>query len=211
MDKKALSLIFVLLLGTAMLLGALRSPAPVMYEAGNEGSMAADPADADKNTLLFWYADDSLTEYLQAAALAYQAETGTHVTLKEVSGVDYLEQINTASVYDGETGPDGEILQAPDLYLTTHDTLMRAYLAGLADEISDPHEAVIPENFPETAIHAITCDEKHVAYPLYYETNFFLYNKTYMRDIASAKVEADLDQAIGEAAQEQIDSGEVDP
>ena len=38
--------------------------------------------------------DDSLTEYLQAAALAYQAETGTHVTLKEVSGVDYLEQIN---------------------------------------------------------------------------------------------------------------------
>ncbi len=212
MEKRLFSAFLVLLLGAGMVFGALKAPRTVQIQgSGDTLQNAEDPADPDRDSLIFWYADDSLTEYLQAAALAYQAETGTHITLKEVSGVDYLEQINTASVYDGETSADGGVYEAPDLYLITHDTLMRAYLAGLADEITDPHEAVILANFPETAIHAVSCDEKHVAYPLYYETNFFLYNKTYMRDIASAKVEADTDQAIGEAAQQAIDSGEVNP
>ncbi len=212
MGKRWFSAFLVLLLGIAMAVTSYHNVKNNADPTSSDGAGSdAFVTDSSKDALILWYADDALTEYLTAAALAYQAETGVHVTLKLVSGVDYLEQINTASVYDGETGADGAVYEAPDLYLTTHDTLMRAYLAGLADEIRDVHEVVIPANFPETAIHAVSCDDKLVAYPLYYETNFFLYNKTYMRDIASAKVEADTDHAEGEAAQAAIDSGEVNP
>ena len=211
MGRRLFSAALVVLLGAAMLLSSMQDSKNQTEDLTGDAYRADASLRDDKDTLILWYADDALTEFLTAASLAYQAETGTHIALKLVSGVDYLEQINTASVYDGEVGSSGGIYEAPDLYLTTHDTLMRAYMAGLADPITDPHEAVIAENFPETALHAVTCDEKRVAYPLYYETNFFLYNKTYMRDIASAKVEADTDQAEGEAAQAAIDSGEVKP
>ena len=212
MGRRLFSAALVALLGAAMLLSAVQDSKKSTYNEETGDAAFADASLRDEeDTLILWYADDSLTEFLTAASLAYHAETGTHIALKLVSGVDYLEQINTASVYDSEMSPAGVAYQAPDLYLTTHDTLMRAYMAGLADPITDPHEAVIAANFPETAIHAVTCDDKRVAYPLYYETNFFLYNKTYMQDIASAKVEADTDHAAGEAAQEAIDNGEVKP
>ncbi|MBO4901255.1 MAG: sugar ABC transporter substrate-binding protein [Lachnospiraceae bacterium] len=212
MGKRLFSAFLVLALGASMAFFAYRSG---LTEENTVSSSEASPAAGEASfsvakdngqTLTVWYADDALSEFLSTEALAYQAQTGTHIDLKQVSGVDYLEQINTASVYDGETAQDGSVYEAPDLYLTTHDTLLRAYLAGLADPVRDPHQIMIAENFPETSLHAVSCDGKYVAYPLYYETNFFLYNKTYMRDIASAKVEADTDRAQGVAAQEAIDA-----
>lgn len=213
MGKRVLSALLVVLLFAAMAVTSLDQTKHISSEqqSGDASDPKASSVDASKDELILWYADGAMTEFLEAASLAYQAESGRHIRLENVSGVDYLEQINTASVYDGQEGPDGSTYEAPDLYLTSHDTLMRAYLAGLAMPITDPHEAVIPANFPETAIRAVTCDEKRVGYPLYYETNFFLYNKTYMQDIASAKVEEITDRAQGEAAQEAIDSGETNP
>ncbi|MCR5223335.1 MAG: sugar ABC transporter substrate-binding protein [Lachnospiraceae bacterium] len=213
MGKRVLSALLVVLLLAAMAVTSLDQTRNISSEqpSGDASDPEASSVDASKDELILWYADGAMTEFLEAASLAYQAESGRHIRLENVSGVDYLEQINTASVYDGQEGPDGSKYEAPDLYLTSHDTLMRAYLAGLAMPITDPHEAVIPANFPETAIRAVTCDEKRVGYPLYYETNFFLYNKTYMQDIASAKVEEISDRAQGEAAQEAIDSGETNP
>lgn len=213
MGKRVLSALLVVLLLAAMAVTSLDQTKHISSEqqSGDASDPKASSVDASKDELILWYADGAMTEFLEAASLAYQAESGRHIRLENVSGVDYLEQINTASVYDGQEGPDGSKYEAPDLYLTSHDTLMRAYLAGLAMPITDPHEAVIPANFPETAIRAVTCDEKRVGYPLYYETNFFLYNKTYMQDIASAKVEEISDRAQGEVAQEAIDSGETNP
>ncbi len=213
MGKRVLSALLVVLLLAAMAVTSLDQTKHISSEqqSGDASDPKASSVDASKDELILWYADGAMTEFLEAASLAYQAESGRHIRLENVSGVDYLEQINTASVYDGQAAPDGSKYEAPDLYLTSHDTLMRAYLAGLAMPITDPHEAVIPANFPETAIRAVTCDEKRVGYPLYYETNFFLYNKTYMQDIASAKVEEISDRAQGEAAQEAIDSGETKP
>ncbi|MBQ7582379.1 MAG: sugar ABC transporter substrate-binding protein [Lachnospiraceae bacterium] len=209
MGKRLFSAFLILALCLGMLV--------LSYQSQNQNSWNNDEASAGSapgardETLILWYADDALTEFVTTEALSYQAETGVHVEPRLVSGVDYLEQINTASVYDGETSPDGSTFEAPDLYITTHDTLLRAYLAGLASPITDPHSVVLPENYPNTSLHAISCDEKYVAYPLYYETNFFLYNKTYMRDIASAKVEEAIDRAEGEAAQEAIDAAEGKP
>lgn len=185
-------------------------------EASSEtdGAFADDTAVAEieeadeENTIVLWYADETLTEFITSSCLSYQADTGIHVKPKLVSGVDYLEQINKASIYQGEEDENGNPYEQPDVYITTHDNLMRAYMSGLASEIIDENESVTDIYYPRVALSAVTCNDKLVAYPLSYETCFLLYNKTYMADLASAKVETDNDFAEGEAAQEAIDAGE---
>lgn len=156
------------------------------------------------DTIVIWYTDDSLTEYISDAALAYRQDSGITVQLELVDGVDYIEKINDASIRTASSIP------APDLYITTHDNLMKSYLAGLALPIKDREEKVSENNFPGTAIRAISCDGKYVAYPLYYETNFFLYNKTYMASIAQNRIETEADKQEGLEAQAEADAGNID-
>ncbi|MDO5574974.1 MAG: sugar ABC transporter substrate-binding protein [bacterium] len=147
--------------------------------------------------LILWYTDESLTDYLMSISLAYQGYSGTKVSPVLVSGVEYLEQINAASINDQD---------APDLYITSNDNLMKAYLAGLATKIEDPDKVVIPQNYPQTALHAVGCDGELVAYPFYYETNFFLYNKTFMADLAKQTIETEADQAAAEEAMAALEA-----
>ena len=147
-----------------------------------------------------WYTDESLADYLQSVALSYQQDTGIKVDIVLKDGVSYLEEINEASLAEG---PDRKEA-FPDLYITSHDTLLRAYLSGLASVVTDPDGVIVPSMFPETAINAVTCYDHPVAYPLYYETNFFLYNKTYMASIAQNKIEADADIEMAEQATEEL-------
>lgn len=155
---------------------------------------------ADRDALTLWYTDETLTDYLQSVALSYQHDKGVKVNIVLRDGVSFLEDINAASV--GANAASGDVM--PDLYITSHDNLLRAYLSGLASIITDPDGVVVPSMFPETAIDAVTCYDHAVAYPLYYETNFFLYNKTYMASIAQNKIEADADIAMAEEATEEL-------
>jgi len=165
-------------------------------EAGSTGNVPA----ADRDALTLWYTDETLTDYLQSVALSYQHDKGVKVNIVLRDGVSFLEDINAASV--GANAASGDVM--PDLYITSHDSLLRAYLSGLASVITDPDGVVVPSMFPETAINAVTCYDHAVAYPLYYETNFFLYNKTYMASIAQNKIEADADIAMAEEATEEL-------
>ena len=166
---------------------------------GESGSTENIPA-ADRDALTLWYTDETLTDYLQSVALSYQHDKGVKVNIVLRDGVSFLEDINAASV--GANAASGDVM--PDLYITSHDSLLRAYLSGLASIITDPDGVVVPSMFPETAINAVTCYDHAVAYPLYYETNFFLYNKTYMASIAQNKIEADADIAMAEEATEEL-------
>lgn len=166
---------------------------------GEAGSTENVPA-ADRDALTLWYTDETLTDYLQSVALSYQHDKGVKVNIVLRDGVSFLEDINAASV--GANAASGDVM--PDLYITSHDNLLRAYLSGLASVITDPDGVVVPSMFPETAIDAVTCYDHAVAYPLYYETNFFLYNKTYMASIAQNKIEADADIAMAEEATEEL-------
>ena len=67
----------------------------------------------NKTTVRLWYTDDSLTPYLQSRAVAY-SEKNEDVRVEPVlvSGLEYLEAINKASV-DEEN--------YPDLYIITND------------------------------------------------------------------------------------------
>lgn len=173
-------------------------------EAGEEGVSEAAPAYIDDGSLTLWYTDDALTEYLSSVALSFQQDNDIKVNVVKKDGVEFLEAINANSVNEAQRT---EALC--DLYVTSHDNLLRAYLSGLASVITDPEDVVNTSVFPQTALNAVTCYDHLVAYPLYYETNFFLYNKTYMASIAQNKIEADQDMAEGEeATKELLENGE---
>ena len=164
-------------------------------------------ADEDLNTLTLWYTDEALTDYLNYVALAFKQEQGIKVNLVLKSGVEFLENISSASVTDESMREEA----MPDLYITSHDNLLKGYLAGISSIVTDPIEIMNNSYFSDTALNAVTCYGNYVAYPLYYETSYFLYNKTYMASIAQNKIEADQDLKEGQEATELIESGAIDP
>lgn len=157
-----------------------------------------------RDTLYLWYADEALTDYLNSIAVAYsEYQEEARVVPVYTSGLEYLETINQASQNADET---------PDLFIVSNDSLEKAYLGGLASEVQKTDQVKpFEEIFPEAAMRAVTYKEKPIAYPFYFETSCFLYNKTYLYDWAKAQIEAEADAADGEAAQGMIDSGEVVP
>ena len=167
-------------------------------EAGNK---EAEPAEPDDKSLTLWYTDEALTEYLSAAALSFQQDRDIKVNIVLKDGVQFLEEINANSLTD----PSARTEEMPDLYITSHDNLLRAYLSGLASVITDPQETVNDITYPQTALNAVSCYDHYVAYPFYYETNFFLYNKTYMASIAQNRLEAEADMAEGEEATRELE------
>lgn len=148
-----------------------------------------------KDTIVLWYTDDTLTDFLNSVALAYYEDTDVHVELKLVSGLEYLENINYASIRSGES---------PDLYIVGNDMLGKAYKAGLAAEVSDQYNTLNEENYPASALEAVTYDGKYVAYPMYFETSYLLYNATYLEQVAAADVEAQWET---DASSENADAG----
>lgn len=202
MFKRIFSAILILIFTAGLVMHAF-----VDFDAEKSDSTIAQKIvkrdEVSDNTLVLWYTDEALKEYIEDTALAYRQASGMDIRLELVSGVDYLEKINGASVRE-----EGDI-PAPDLYITTHDNLMKAYLAGLASPIMDKEEKVVEDHFPGTAMHAVTCDNKIVAYPLFYETNFFLYNKTYMSSIAQNRIETETDAKEGKEAQAQADEAKA--
>ncbi len=151
----------------------------------------------NKTTVRLWYTDDTMTPYLQSKAVAY-SESNSKVRIEPVlvSGLEYLEAINKASVNEDNY---------PDLYIITNDSLEKAYLAGLATEIEGGGEFLSKGVFPDAAINSVTYKGKKIAYPFYFETSSLIYNKTYLENMAVENMQTELDAAEGEASQEETD------
>jgi len=154
----------------------------------------------DKETIILWYTDEALTDYLNSAAVGYSEKNDQVRVLPElVSGMEYLESISNASV---------ENEHFPDIYITTNDTLEKAHLAGLADTISEENSKELGYYFPQVSINAATFDNEIIGYPFYYECAVFLYNKTYIDDWAKTTAEAEIDTEEGEKAQAEADNAD---
>ena len=125
----------------------------------------------DKETLYFWYSEDTMTDFINSAAVSFGEKNDVRVIPVLASDSEYLEAINQASL---------EGKQIPDAYLLSNDSLEKAYLAGLASEVSDKGGLCTTEHFPQTALYAATYKDSLIAYPFFYETSAFLYNKTYL-------------------------------
>lgn len=147
-----------------------------------------------KETLHVWYTDEALTDYMNSRALAYMEENeNVRIVPTHVSAVEYLESIHEATM-------DGEVY--PDVYLVSNDNLEKAYLSGLATEITDPQKQVNETHFSGAALNAVTYKGKKVAYPFYYETSVFLYNRSYLESMALTKAAALKGQAEADAEAE---------
>lgn len=149
----------------------------------------------EKETLYLWYTDEALTSYLSSAAVTYNENHDVRIVPVLESGLEYLEKINQASLESN----------APDLYILSHDSLEKAYLAGLASEVKPLGDGFMENAYIGTGLQAVTYKDKILGYPFYFETSALLYNKTYLEDMAKKLLEQEADRAAAEAA-EQIDA-----
>ena len=157
------------------------------FHIGRSGVMISDSTAESifrqKESIYLWYTDETLTDYLNSAAVAYnETKEDIRVVPMLTSANDYLEAINEASLI-------GESI--PDLYILSHDSLEKAYLSGLATQVKDYDNICNNINYPQVALDAVTYHDKIVAYPFYYETSVLLYNKTYLEEHVKKQLEAE--------------------
>ncbi len=160
-----------------------------------------DNALVNRPTLNLWYTDEALTDYLAAASLDFSEKEDVRVIPRLTSGLEYLERINQESLSTN---------LFPDLYIIGNDSLEKAWLAGLASPVDD-EGFVSADNFPQQAVHAVTCKGKVVGYPFYFETSALIYNQTYMEELARSAMEAEADALEGQAAMAALEANGEPP
>lgn len=128
--------------------------------------------------LTLWYTDEGLEDYLTKAAYEYGREHDIRIMPVYQNGLEYLEAVNTASV---------SAVNMPDLYIISNDSLEKAALAGLAVPVEDTHNQLILENYCMPALQAVNYRKNMLAYPFYFETTAFLYNKDYVGNAALSR------------------------
>lgn len=141
-----------------------------------------------KETIHLWYTDDALTDYLNSKAVSFSEEKDIRVEPKLVSGLEYLETINKASVHEEE--------DAPDIFILSNDSLEKAYLAGLAAELKEDSMVSDSTRYSTAAQNAVLYEGKYLGYPLYFETSALLYNRTYLEQIAAETENGSADALI---------------
>ena len=147
---------------------------------------------SNKTTLRLWYTDDAITPYLQSISIKFaESNRDVRVEPKLVSGMEYLEAVNKASV---------ENKNFPDLFITTNDTLEKVYCAGLALEADNSDGFFNKVLFPKAALDSVTYKGKYIAYPFYFETSALVYNKTYLEAYAKTLMEQNKQEEGGEDA-----------
>ncbi len=142
-----------------------------------------------KETIYFWYSDEDMKDWINSAAVSFGEKEDVRVIPVLTSDSEYLEAINDASLHDQ---------QIPDAYLISHESLEKAYLAGLAEEIEDAGNVCTEEYFPKAALSAVTYKGKLVAYPCFFETSALVYNETYLSQWAAQSAQREL---AGDASQ----------
>ncbi len=147
--------------------------------AAEESSMAEETTSqtepAEEISLNFWYTDANMTEYFTRVIEAYETEhPNVKVELRIVASTGYLDNINTQSINRSN---------AVDIFMLHNEDLEQAYLAGLAKEYEPEDTVYTEENYGKSALRAITYDGKRVAYPLYFDGAFLVYNKDYVETV----------------------------
>lgn len=189
LKKRLITIVAVIGMVAATLYGSTQKISGVSEDEGRFSWFG------EKETVYFWYSDETLTDYLNAAAVSFGEKEGVRVIPVMASDSEYLEALNQASL-------DGQ--HAPDAYLLSNDLLEKAYLAGLASKIQDEGNICNESHFSKAALDAVTYKGHRIAYPFFFETSALLYNRTYMEEWAKQQVMKELESAGGaEATEEQ--------
>lgn len=122
------------------------------------------PEGGKTTELIFWCDDKELVPYLEEAGREYEEKTGVKVHVTSVDSVEYVEQINEASLKK----------KGPDVYLLGSENLKKAKLAGLTEK--NRYEKLYSEkNYPAVALHAASWDGELNGYPFFYDVSLLLY------------------------------------
>ncbi|MBR1471790.1 MAG: extracellular solute-binding protein [Lachnospiraceae bacterium] len=179
---------------TLFLLGGLYYALQPLRTA-EESRQVPPEAQKEMETIIMWYTDAALTDYIDSAArLFYEAE-GVRVEPVLKSGLEYVEEIHEAAISGGSM---------PDLYLIGSDSLEKAAMAGVAAAPADPEHILNDFNFPSNALDAVTYRGQVLAYPFYFDTAFLLYNQSYLSQMAESSLRSEL------AGQSPEEEGDVD-
>lgn len=132
--------------------------------------------DTDKKTvseeMILWYCDSNMEKYVEYLSKQYKKDNGIDLKCEKVSRDEYLESVNRANI----SGED-----KPDLYVINSEQLEKAYLGGLA-ETNVYNKIYNRDNYAQTALSAVTYNEKMVAYPFSFDTCFMVYNSKYVKE-----------------------------
>lgn len=169
---------------------------------GAEEGLAGLSVFGQKETLYFWYADDTMTDFFNSAAVSFGKERDVRVIPVLAEDSEYLEAVNQASLHTS---------RIPDVYILSNEALEKAYLAGLASPIQDEQAICTTEYFPQAALSAVTYHDRLVAYPLSFETSALVYNETYLQEWAKQQAQKDMENTgqEEEVSEEEADSAEL--
>lgn len=177
--------------------------AAAIYGSTQEMSQTQDNGDRlqlfrAKETIYCWYSDESLSGYINAAAVSFgEQNKGVRVIPVLTSDSEYLEAINQETLHSD---------QIPDIYLLSSDSLEKAYLAGLAAKVPDTVGICNTDHFSQAALSAVTYNDNIIGYPVYFDTSALVYNEDYLLTWATQQAQKEL--AGGSDNDEPIEEGE---
>lgn len=175
-QRKIISVLLVILMAVLTVIGGNKG-----IQMPEEDEITAWYTRSD--TIYFWYSDPEMTDYIDKAAVDFGEANNVHVFPMLITVDNYIETLNQASVHND---------QMPDAYIIDNESLEMVYQTGLATAIDDASGVCTTENFPQSALDAVTYDGKLVGYPLSYDTCVLLYNKDYLQQWAQEKALAIL-------------------
>ena len=193
-NKRFISVAAVVAMAAALFYGSTLEMRTAEEEDGGRPHLWFEKTD----TLYFYYTDDAMTDFINSAAVTFGEQEDIRVIPVLTEDSEYLEALNQASLHSG---------QVPDAYIISNDSLEKAYLAGLAEEIRDEGAVCNEANFPAAALSSVEYQGKTVAYPLSYETSALAYNETYLEEWAAQIAQKDLLNAGEDLASAENESG----
>jgi len=193
-NKRFISVAAVVAMAAALIYGSTLEMRTVGEEDGGSSHLWFEKTD----TIYFYYTDDAMTDFINSAAVTFGEQEDVRVIPVLTEDSEYLEALNQASLHSG---------QVPDAYIISNDSLEKAYLAGLAEEIRDEGAVCNETNFPAAALSSVEYQGKTVAYPLSYETSALAYNETYLAEWAAQIAQKDLLNAGEDQASAENESG----
>ena len=196
MDKKLVSFIVTVALLIGLLAVAMLDIPMGEKRGGNDTEELLTETVHDKESIYLWYTDENLTNFLNAAAVTYNEENNTRIVPMLQSPIQYLEAVNKSTIEN----------DSPDIYIISHDSLGRAYMAGLAKPI-EMAPAEYDNIYKSPARNAVTYKDMMLGYPLNFETGALLYNKTYLESMAVTALDRiAIETAVSEGIQKTADT-----
>lgn len=133
----------------------------------------------EKITLRVWYSDDNLESYLQMCIADYEsANDNVSIVLTRIPEADYVNMLTEAALKKNTV----------DLYIIDNDKLEQVKLSGIANRntMTDIYNIY---NYSIKALDACTYNDELIAYPLYFDTSFIIYNADYVENAQFATFE----------------------